>query len=82
MPEIFRTASARIKKKAWEDYNELCAKEGMTIHTRLKGHIEKDLEKKTIEREKTGLEKRNGGDSRKDDRQKTGIIENDACPFC
>ena len=43
MPFQFKTASTRLKKEAWEKYNQKCAEKGVTPFTDLKQYIEEVL---------------------------------------
>lgn len=43
LPFQFKTASTRIKREAWEEYNKVCAEKGITPFTDLKKYIESEL---------------------------------------
>ena len=46
MKTYFQTASSRISKALYKEYDEYCAAKGKTIHMDLKEFIEQSLEKK------------------------------------
>ena len=43
MPINFRSATSRIKKELYEQYDKYCAKQGKTVHADLKDYIESVL---------------------------------------
>jgi len=87
LTQLFRVASAKLRKEVYDRYNLLCLEEAVTINSKLKSHIEADLGENKIERTTEGLEKGSQGNiqggSGGDAESVTAFRKEwGDCPFC